>query len=56
MNKSVGWASSRLTIGLLNLKRPQLNRVVQVLTWHCNLQRRKKTTGRAEFVCVQNVA
>ena len=24
MNESVGWTSSRLTIGLLNLKRPQL--------------------------------
>ena len=38
MNESVGWASSRLTIRLLNLKRPQSNRVVQVLTEHCNLQ------------------
>ena len=48
MKESVGWTSSRLTIHLLNLKRPQLNRVVQVLTGHCNLQRHKKTTGRAE--------
>ena len=48
MNKSVGWTSSRLTIHLLNLKRPQLHRVVLVLTRHCNLQRHKKTTGRAE--------
>ena len=40
--------SSRPTIRLFNLKRPQLNRVVQVLTGHCNLQRHKKTTGRAE--------
>ena len=39
---------SRLAIRLLNLKKPQLNRVVQVLTWHCNLNRHKKTTGRAE--------
>ena len=39
---------SRLTIRLLNLKRPQLNRVVQVLTEHCNLQQYQKTTGRAE--------
>ena len=46
--ESVGWTSSRLTIRLLNLKRSQLNRVVQVLTGHCNLQRHKKTTGRAE--------
>ena len=30
------------------LKRPHLNRVVQVLTGHCNLQRHKETTGRAE--------
>ena len=48
MNKSVGWTSSRLTIRLLNLKRRQLNRVVQVLTGHCNLQRPKKITGCAE--------
>ena len=48
MKVSVGWTSSRLTIRLLNLKRPQLNRVVQVLTEHCNLQRHKKTRGRAE--------
>ena len=48
MKESVGWTSSRLTIRLLNLKRPQLNRWVQVLTGHCNLQRHKKNTGRAE--------
>ena len=52
MKESVGWKSSRLTIHLLNLKRSQLNRVVQVLTGHCNLQRHKKTAGRAEsFLC-----
>ena len=49
MKESVGWTSSRLTICLLNLKRPQLNRVEQVLTRHCNLQRRKKNRGSAEF-------
>ena len=48
MKESVGWTSSRLTICLFNLKRPQLNRVVQVLTEHCNLQRHTKTTGHAE--------
>ena len=48
MKESVGWTSSRLTIRLLNLKRRQLNTLVQVLTGHCNLQRRKKTRGRAE--------
>ena len=48
MMESVGWTSSRLTIRLLNLKRPQLNRVAQVLTGHCNLPRHKKSTGRAE--------
>ena len=48
MKESVGWTSFRLTIRLLNLNRPQLYRVVQVLTGHCNLRRRKKTTGRAE--------
>ena len=42
MKESVGYTSSRLTTHLLNLKRPQLNRVEQVLTGHCNLQRRKK--------------
>ena len=48
MKESVDWTSSRLTIRLLNLKRPQLNRVVQILTGHCNLLRHKKTTGRTE--------
>ena len=48
MKKSVGWTSLRLTIRLLNLKRPLLNRALQVLTGHCNLQRHKITTGRAE--------
>ena len=48
VKESVGWTSSRLTIRFLNLKRPQLNRMVQVLTGHCNLQRHKKTIGRAE--------
>ena len=48
MKESVDWTSSRLTIHLLNRKRPQLSRVFQVLTGHCNLQRHKKTTGRAE--------
>ena len=48
MKESVGWTCSRLTIRLLNLKRPQLNRVVQVLSGHCNLQQHKKTTGRAD--------
>ena len=49
MKESVGWTSSRLTLRLHNLKRAQINRVVQVLTGHCNLQRHKKTTDRAEF-------
>ena len=44
MKESVGWTSSRLTIRLLNLKWPQLSRVVQGLTGQCNLQRHKKTT------------
>ena len=48
MMESVGWTSSQLTIRLLNLKRPQLNKVVQILSGHCNLQQNKKTTGRAE--------
>ena len=48
MKEFVGWTSSRQTLRLLNLRRPHINRVVQVLTGHCNLQRHKKTTGRAE--------
>ena len=48
MKESVGWMFSRQTICLLNLKRPQLNKVVQVLTAHCNLQRHKKTAGCAK--------
>ena len=48
MKDFVGWTFSRLSICLLNLKTPQLHRVVQVLTGHCNLQRHKKITGRAE--------
>ena len=49
MKESVGWTSFRLTIRLLNLKRPQLNRVEQVSIRLCNLQQRKKTRGSAEF-------
>ena len=48
MKESAGWTSSRLTIRLLNLKRSQLDTVVQVLTVHRNLKRQKKTAGRAE--------
>ena len=48
MTESVGWTSFPLPIRLFHFKRPQLNRVVQVLTGYCNLQRHKKTTGRAE--------
>ena len=49
MKESVGWTSLQLTIRLLNLKRLQLNKIEQVLTGHCNLQRHKKITGRSEF-------
>ena len=48
MKESVGWTSFRLKIRLLSFKRPQLNRVAQFLTGHCNLQRHKKATGCAE--------
>ena len=48
MKESVGWTSSRLTLRHLSLKRSQLNRVEQVLTGHCILQRHKKTAGRTE--------
>ena len=48
MIESVGRMSSRLTIHILNFKKTQLNRVVQVLTRDCNLRWHKKTTDRAE--------
>ena len=48
MKESAGWTSSRLTVHFVNLKRPLLSKLVQVLTGHCNLQLHKKTTGRAE--------
>ena len=48
MKECVGWTSSRLTMRLLNLNRSQLNKVEQVITGHCSLQRQKKTTGRAD--------
>ena len=48
MKEFVDWTSSRLTIHLFNLKGPQVNSVVQVLTGNCNVQRHKKTTGRSE--------
>ena len=48
VKESVGCTSSRLAILFLNPRRPQLNRVVQVIPGHCNLQRHKKTTGRGE--------
>ena len=48
MKQSVRSWSSRLTIRLLKLKRPQLNREVQVLTGYYNQQRHKKTIGSAK--------
>ena len=48
IKESVRWTSLRQAIRLHNFKRPQLNRVVQVLPGHCNLQPHKKTAGRAE--------
>ena len=54
MKESVGWTSSRLAMRLLHLKRPQLNRVVQVLSGHCNLQRHKKPTGHPESSACSN--
>ena len=48
MKESVGWTSLRLTKRVFNLKGPQLNKVMQVLTGHSNLQRHKKTTSHAE--------
>ena len=48
MKEFIGWRSSRLTKRFLNIKRPQINRVVQVLTGQCKLQRHKKTADRAE--------
>ena len=58
MKESVGWTSSRLTICLLHLKRPQLNRVVQVLTAHCNLRYSgtMKLQVALNLFCVQNLS
>ena len=56
MKESVGGTSLRLTIRLFNLKRPQLNRMVQVLTGHCNLHRHKKIQVVLSLLCLQNVA
>ena len=58
MNEAAGWTSSRLTIRLLNLKRPQVNRVEQVLTGQCNLYSDKtsKLQVMLRILCVQNVA
>ena len=59
MKESVGWASLGLTIRFLNLKRPQFNRAVQVLTGHCNLQqykKKKKIQVVLSLFCVQIVA
>ena len=49
MKLSVGGTFSLLTKHLLNLNQPQLNRLALVLDGHCNLQRHKKTAGRAEY-------
>ena len=43
--KNVGWASPQLTQRLLRLKRPRINKVLQVLTDHCNLQKHRSTMG-----------
>ena len=43
--KNVGWASPQLTIRLLRFKRPRINKVLQVLTCHCNLQKHRCTMG-----------
>ena len=56
MKKSVGCTSSRLTVRLLDLNRPQLNRIEQVFTGHCNLQRSRKLQVVLSLICVQNVA
>ena len=43
--ENVGWASPQLTQRLLRLKRPRINKVLQVLTGHCNLQKHRCTLG-----------
>ena len=48
MEGSVGWTFSRLTICLLNLKRTQSNRVVQVLTGTAIYSGTRKRADRAE--------
>ena len=43
--ENVGWASPQLTQRLLRFKRPRINKVLQVLTGHCNLQKHRCTVG-----------
>ena len=56
MKESVEWTFSQLIICLLNLTGPQLNRVVQVLTGHCNLKDKRKLQVVLSFLHVQSAA
>ena len=47
----VSWVTPSLTVKLLSLSRSQLHLIMQMLTGHCNLQKHKKTTGRAADSC-----
>ena len=55
MKEFVGWTSSRLTVHLLNLKRPQLNKVVQVVTlnWELQSTETRKLQVMLSLLCVQ---
>ena len=56
MKECVGWTSSRLTLRLLHLKRPQLDKVVQVLTGTAIFRDTRKIQAVLNLLCVQNVA
>ena len=56
MKEYVSWTSSLLTIRLLNHKRPQLHRVVQVLTGIGICSGTRKLQVVLSLLCVQNVA
>ena len=57
MKESVGCTSFRLTIRLRDLKRPQLNKVMQVFNWALqSTATQKKLQIVLSLLCVQNVA
>ena len=56
MKECVGWTSSRLTLRLLHLNRPQLDKVVQVLTGTEIFKDTRKIQAVLNLLWIQNVA